>query len=162
MPISKLQSPRKATSAKPARVAKPPKILKRSKLEEELSLRMRLAGIIQPHEEYRFCKRMWRFDFAWPCECDMIAVEVEGGTWGKSRHTTGKGYEADCEKYSMAAILGWRVIRVTGDMVKDGRATQLIRLAFATNGMKSAPAVKEIRKSLTSVAWPKVAAELRD
>lgn len=79
--------------------------------------------------EYRFTRpRRWRFDYAWPDK--KIAFEIEGGTWTRSRHTTGSGYEADCEKYSVAAILGWCVVRATTTMVKDGRALQLLEQAF--------------------------------
>ena len=75
-----------------------------------------------PVTEYRFhSTRKWRFDFAWPDS--KIALEAEGGTWGskKSRHTTGKGFEGDCEKYNEAQLLGWRVYRFTTNMITDGR-----------------------------------------
>lgn len=78
--------------------------------------------------EHRFHEtRRWRFDWSWPHL--KLAVEYEGiyGR-GKSRHTAG-GFVGDCEKYSAAAILGWCVIRVTADMVRDGRAFDLLNLA---------------------------------
>ena len=52
----------------------------------------------------------------------MVAVEVEGGVWTGGRHTRGKGFEADCEKYNAATERGWRVLRVTPKMIADGRA----------------------------------------
>lgn len=73
-------------------------------------------------------ERKWRFDYAWPER--KIALEIEGGTWSAGRHTRGKGYENDCIKYSTAAILGWKVIRVTTGMVKDGRAYWLLNEAM--------------------------------
>lgn len=74
-----------------------------------------------PRKEYRFCEaRAWRFDFAWPSL--KLAVEIEGGARSGGRHTTGSGFAADCEKYSAAAILGWSVIRATGEQVKNGQA----------------------------------------
>lgn len=79
--------------------------------------------------EHRFHDtRRWRFDWAWPDL--MLACEYEGiyGR-GKSRHTTTTGYSLDATKYSTAAILGWCVIRVTADMVRDGRAFDLLNLA---------------------------------
>ena len=80
--------------------------------------------------EYRFHPtRRWRFDYCWPNK--KVALEVEGGTWVGGRHVTGKGYENDCEKYSEAAILGWKVIRATTSMLKDGRATLLLERALA-------------------------------
>lgn len=69
-------------------------------------------------------ERDWRFDFAWPAQ--RIAVEVEGGTWQGGRHTRGRGYEDDCEKYNRAAELGWRVFRFTEGMLLDGRARETL------------------------------------
>ena len=62
--------------------------------------------------EYRFHPtRRWRFDFA-NLE-RMIAVEVEGGVWTGGRHTRGKGFEGDIEKYNCGVALGWRILRTT-------------------------------------------------
>lgn len=83
----------------------------------------------KPQTEYRFHKtRQWRFDFAWPNY--TVAVEVEGGQWVNGRHQRGKGFEDDCEKYNEAVLDGWRVLRFTGDMVKDGRALAVMIGAF--------------------------------
>lgn len=87
------------------------------------------AGLPDPDVEYPFAKpRRWRFDLAWPIH--LLAVEVEGGTWIAGRHSRGAGYEADLEKYNEATLLGWRVLRVTTDMVTDGRAIRLVERAF--------------------------------
>ena len=61
--------------------------------------------------EHRFCTRKWKFDFA--CESIMVAIEIEGGAWTGGRHTRGKGYTGDMEKYNEATVLGWRVLRYT-------------------------------------------------
>ena len=55
---------------------------------------------------------------------------MEGGTFSGGRHSRGRGFEADAEKYAEAAILGWRVLRVTTAMVNDGRALDLIERAM--------------------------------
>ena len=92
-----------------------------SALEEEFALQLRAAKLPHPVREHVFAPpRRWRFDFAWPAQ--MAAIEVEGATWSGGRHVRGSGFEQDAEKYGRAAILGWRVVRVTGAMVKDGRA----------------------------------------
>ena len=76
---------------------------------------------ITAEREFRFHpQRMWRFDFAIPAK--LFAVEIEGGVFVNGRHSRGKAYEADCEKYAHALILGWRVLRVTTDQVKRGEA----------------------------------------
>lgn len=61
--------------------------------------------------------RRWRFDFA--DTAARVAIEVEGGIWGGGRHTRGKGFEGDCEKYNAAALAGWRVFRFTGGMLRE-------------------------------------------
>lgn len=63
-------------------------------------------------KEFRFHeKRKWRFDYAIPDM--MIAVEVEGGAFTQGRHTRGKGFIADIEKYNTATSMGWRLFRTT-------------------------------------------------
>lgn len=93
-----------------------------SVLEAEFALHLRAAGLTSGLvREFRFHpSRRWRFDFAWPEQ--RLAVEVEGGHWSGGRHTRGSGFEADCEKYLHAVVEGWRVLRVTGSMVKSGVA----------------------------------------
>ena len=74
-----------------------------------------------PVREHRFAPpRRWRFDIAWPDL--LIAVEVEGGVFVGGRHTRGAAFEADCEKYDEATVAGWRVIRVTPRMIREGKA----------------------------------------
>jgi very-short-patch-repair endonuclease len=98
----------------------------KSSLEETLLLLIKADNLPQPEREYRFHPtRKWRFDFAYPER--KIGIECEGGTWAKSRHTTGSGYRGDCEKYNAASILGWRVLRFTRDMIESGEAIETIR-----------------------------------
>lgn len=53
--------------------------------------------------------RKFRFDFAWP---DVrVAVEIQGGTFGKGRSAhTGASLVRDHEKANLAALNGWRVL----------------------------------------------------
>ena len=79
--------------------------------------RMLAPKDLQPIAEYPFAKpRRFRFDFAFPIE--RVAVELEGGVWSGGRHTRGAGYESDCEKYNLASLLGWRVLRFTSSMLE--------------------------------------------
>lgn len=72
--------------------------------------------------EHKFLEnRRFRFDWAIP---DLkIGIEYEGLFSGKSRHTTPKGFTGDCEKYNLAAMNGWKVLRYTalnyGQISKD-------------------------------------------
>jgi len=93
----------------------------KSDLELEFLSQVRLAGLPEPEREYRFHPtRRWKFDFCWPSK--MVAVELEGGTWTGGRHTRPVGFEKDCEKYNEAAIMGWKVLRFTVNMVRSGEA----------------------------------------
>lgn len=73
--------------------------------------------------------RRWRLDFAWPPL--MVALEIQGGTWVQGGHSRGRGYEADCDKANAATLLGWRLLRVTGNQVWDGRALEVLRAALS-------------------------------
>lgn len=71
----------------------------------------RQAGLPEPVPEYRFHPtRRWRFDYAWPLR--HLALEIEGGIWTQGRHTRGAGAVADLQKYSEAALGGWRLLYV--------------------------------------------------
>lgn len=100
-----------------------------SRLSEELISLLEIETLPYPEAEYSFFNgRRWKFDFAYPEK--KIAIEVEGGMWTRGRHTRPLGFDADCEKYSIAATMEWIVIRVTEKMIRDGRALALIKLAL--------------------------------
>lgn len=93
--------------------------------ENLLDVLLKAERISGYDREYQFHPtRRWRFDFAWPLK--MVAVEIEGGVWSNGRHTRGKGFIEDCIKYNEATVLGWRVLRVTSDMVRNGTAMKYI------------------------------------
>jgi very-short-patch-repair endonuclease len=86
-------------------------------------------------EGYRFCaqcqlpyqrglhrnKRYRRIaDFSWHEE--LVVVEINGGTWVTSKHTTGSGLRRDYEKGNDAALDGWLPLRFDSSHVKSGYA----------------------------------------
>lgn len=98
---------------------------------------LRLAGLPAPEREWTFHPdRRWRFDMAWPKE--MVALEIEGGIFGKGKvcpvckqskrlgHTSVGGMLDDMEKYNEATLLGWRVIRVIPSEMTSGKAFRLV------------------------------------
>jgi hypothetical protein len=103
--------------------------VKESELERDLAWQCRVGGVPDPTRELRFSPpRRWRFDLCWPEQ--RVAVEIQGGVWTRGRHSRGAGMNSDAEKLSRAAILGWRVLIVTGDHIKSGEAWQWIRQAL--------------------------------
>lgn len=76
-------------------------------------------------QEYKFHPtRKWRADFL--ITGTKILIEVEGGVWSGGRHTRGKGYIGDMEKYNEAAIMGFTVLRFSTEQVKAGVAIKQI------------------------------------
>lgn len=73
-----------------------------------------IFGTCRP--EFKFCKdRKWRSDFSVPLQ--KLLIEVEGGVYSQGRHTRGKGYTGDMEKYNEAELLGYHVLRYTPQQV---------------------------------------------
>lgn len=100
-------------------------------LELALVAQARHAGPPEPVEQFRaIAGRRFRWNLAWPEH--RLLVEIQGGVYAgrEGAHTSVKGYEEDCEKRSLAAISGWRVIECTGDQVRDGVCFVLVEGAL--------------------------------
>ena len=96
-----------------------------SGIEDLYLLQISAAGLPEPQREYRIIPgKRSRADFAWPEH--KLAVEIEGGTWSGGRHVRGAGYANDCRKYNLAVLHGWRVLRFTSEMVRDGEALDML------------------------------------
>lgn len=110
MDNSKLKPAAKALSAAKRKA-------ERERLEKKFArLWESIDWAIAFNQQYRFDEtRQWRFDFAWPGY--LVAVEIDGGIWSGGRHTRGKGFENDCEKFNEALLLGWRVFHLTPAMI---------------------------------------------
>ena len=79
--------------------------------------------------EYQFHpKRKWRFDYAIPSH--KIAIEVEGGAWIDGRHNRASGFLKDMEKYNAAAVMGWRLLRVTPQQLLTAATLQMVAAAL--------------------------------
>lgn len=118
--------------------------------------------VINPMNDKPFA---WRFDFAWVEYKLAIEVEggsfagkckscggrgqyystrfggnypcgsCNGTGLAAGAHVRGAHFESDCFKYAEAALQGWIVIRVTSDMVNDGRAANYARRYFLQKGV---------------------------
>lgn len=67
--------------------------------------------------------RKWRFDYT----VGDWAIDLQGGIWIKSGHSSGAGINRDAEKFSHAALLGWKVIIITEDMITNGKARDILK-----------------------------------
>jgi len=101
-----------------------------SNVEFEFEQLLKANGIPLGVAEYHFHPtRRWRFDRAWPKQ--RVAVELEGGIWGRGRHVRPQGFSGDIIKYNEAAKLGWLVLRFTSDMVRNGMAVETVKVVLA-------------------------------
>ena len=88
-------------------------------------------GYPVPVPEYPFAKalkRRHRFDAAW-VEL-KLGLDIQGQIWKKGGHTTGGGISKDCEKYCLAATLGWRVMPMTYPQFNGGQAYGWLETIF--------------------------------
>lgn len=93
---------------------------KASDREQEFALKWaQLYPEIDLHTEYQYHPdRKFRLDFV-HLE-SKTGIEIQGGThMGKSGHNTGAGLKRDAEKAQYAASIGWVVLPVTSDTIKD-------------------------------------------
>lgn len=112
--------------------------MNRSTLEATFDIGCQAWALPGAQAEFRFHPaRRWRFDRAWP-EL-RVAVEIDGGTWSGGRHTRPAGYAEDCVKLNSAALMGWTVLRFTGEQVRRGEAYPFVAEAIriATDRLQS-------------------------
>ena len=62
--------------------------------------------------------RKWRSDYVFYFYSCKIAVEIEGGGWTGGRHTTGKGFEGDMQKYNAYTALGYKLLRFSPTQIE--------------------------------------------
>lgn len=60
--------------------------------------------------------RKFRFDCANPTL--KIAIEIEGGLWLTGRHNRPLGMIQDMEKYNLAVVEGWKVLRYAPETIR--------------------------------------------
>ena len=106
-----------------------------STLERQAWILLVGEGIAQPTCEFKFHpERQWRLDFAWPLE--KVGLEIEGGIWVLGRHNRPAAFTKDCEKYSVATTMGWRILRATADQLNRNDVVHWVKttLEYAAQG----------------------------
>ena len=122
-----------------------------SPLELQLAQQIRDAGLPEPAQQYHFArdivghgrgirKRLaaaglkdWRWDFSWSGAGNgggKVAVEVQGATHARGKHTRGLGYEDDCAKLNAGQLDGWRVFWFTAGMLDRDEAIPVLKQAL--------------------------------
>lgn len=110
---------------------------------KEFESQLRLVGLPEPVREYVFAPGR-RFRADWAFVKHKLLIEEEGalhkvygarrcplcGQVQGGRHSTGTGIEKDIEKYNLATLLGFRVLRITPKMIKSGEALRLVEQAL--------------------------------
>lgn len=102
-------------------------------------------GFPAPQPEYRFAPpRDFAFDWCWPDY--RIALEKEGGIYGRGKacpvckrravgaHTSIQRLKSDQEKYNIAAIMGYCVLRARPEQFESGEVFELVRQALRAAG----------------------------
>lgn len=87
-----------------------------------LRIQMISAGLPEPYREHVFHDtRNWRIDLAYPDR--RLGIECDGGV-----HRIKARFLRDIEKHNALVMCGWRHIRVTPAMVRDGSALELVKV----------------------------------
>lgn len=102
----------------PARENPPPAPPRESKLERRFVQQLAEAGITDyTRNHFPILGRDWELDFCWASR--KLAVEVDG-----MAHRTKGRFKADYPKHAALLLDGWKVLRVCGDDIRQGRAIQ--------------------------------------
>ena len=83
--------------------------------------------------EYKFCPtRKWRADYFF---CDVkLAIEIEGAIYTLGRHTRGKGYSKDMEKYNYMSEIGITLLRYAPTKIDYNQIERVYKRLAALNG----------------------------
>lgn len=137
---------------------------KRTKLEQTLYEQLR-AFDLPFEEEVMWCPgRMFPSDFGINDGGEMMLIEAEGGTYtharivnpktGKlmiSRHLSPTGFHDDCEKYTLATIYGFRLLRFDAKQIADGFAIKAICTIYYDLHHTDNPMSLEMGRRLTKM-----------
>ena len=95
-----------------------------SELELLFSAHLDDAGIPYTREYQAVPGRKLRWDFFIAPD---ILVEINGGIWQRSGHTSGRGVQRDYDKINLATLHGYRVFLYSADDVTSNRAIETIK-----------------------------------
>ena len=94
----------------------------------QLAKQIKATGLPEPLLEFTFdaqldgSGRSWRFDLCWP---KWLAIEVDGAV-----HRIRERFEGDLPKHQAPFKLGYKLLRVSPEQVRNGEALELVRRAL--------------------------------
>lgn len=97
-------------------------------LEGEFAFVLKAHGIGGYHRQFRFHPvRKWAADFAWPVS--RFIVDIDGMLFkpGPGGHTSPAGIRRDYERDLAAMALGYRVLRLTSEMIESPEVIAVVR-----------------------------------
>lgn len=131
-----------------------------SALEAKFAGQLTLAGVVGWQQDVTFLEgRRFRGDFVF--RAAKLLVEIEGAVWGQrvvchqcgayvmersktgklspvysaaGRHTRGSGFTNDAEKYNLATMAGWSLLRFTASEIKTLDALNLVEKFLLAKG----------------------------
>lgn len=99
---------------------------KQYKYQDDVFDWCRYYDIPIPIFEFKFDPdRKFKADLAYPTR--NLLIEIEGGAWISGRHNRGSGFIKDMEKYNIAALRGYFVLRFTPQQIENGQAFKTIK-----------------------------------
>ena len=101
------------------------------KLEEPFARYLIFRNIKFVRQFKPFEKRKYKCDFYLP-EYNTI-IEIEGGQWSNGRHTRGKGFQLDIEKYNKLTLAGYKVYRLTTSHFQKTGMNEFACVGYAAN-----------------------------
>lgn len=95
------------------------KAMAKSHLEEKFIFlwEQKYPHIILDREVKLIPNRRFRFDFVH--SDSKVAIEINGGNWGRGRHTRASALDSEYAKINLAQLEGWEVYLLSGDMLTD-------------------------------------------
>jgi len=103
-----------------------------SHLEDLFARQLDEAGIAYERQTKAIPHRRFAFDF-YIREANLL-IEIQGGTWNGGRHVTGVGFRKDCEKFNLATILGFRILKADNTQTKSGELLEWTKKAIVSTG----------------------------
>ena len=99
--------------------------------EDLLAIHLDELGLAYERQFRYVPGRRFRADFALPAY--RLLIEVAGGVYTRKAHGSVTGVLADIDRLNRGTILGWRMLRVTPQMVEDGTAKEMVRCCKFSN-----------------------------